>query len=260
MKIITVIAAKGGCGKSTLAINLAAAIARGTHRRRKRVLLIDMDPQAQLTEWLGLGDGLTPDGTITLALRGDCRLKDVIQETHIDHLWFVASSQPLEDLGHEVYAIQGHEQMLLKSLEQLDPGFFDYVVIDSPNQISPIMRNTVIPADLFVVPFESMKTVKSYANFFDLVLKNRIEGSYQMLHVLNNIPTEGLRKRILETIAHYDIQPPEAEVRYCGWLARVDDYGGSIFEYRPNAKGAKDILELRQIVLEKFARLMAVNE
>ena len=93
MKIITVINAKGGCGKSTIAMNLASGLAR-----EGRVLLIDMDPQAQVTQWLKAGDGLTATGTLLAALTGEQTLREVIQPTRIANLSFVASADGLEDL------------------------------------------------------------------------------------------------------------------------------------------------------------------
>jgi len=66
MHIITVINAKGGCGKSTIAMSLASGLAL----RGYNTLLIDMDPQAQVTQWLGLGDGLSPEGTLVAAMEG----------------------------------------------------------------------------------------------------------------------------------------------------------------------------------------------
>jgi chromosome partitioning protein len=98
MSIITVINAKGGCGKSTIAINLACGLALQGHR----TLLIDMDPQAQVTQWLGLGDGLSPEGTLVSAMEGNQVLDSVIQATQFENLSFVASSQQLEDLGRQI--------------------------------------------------------------------------------------------------------------------------------------------------------------
>lgn len=55
-----------------------------------------------------------------------------------------------------------------ETIAQLPPDAFDHMLIDAPNQISPIMENTIYPADAFIIPFESTKAVKSYANFYSL--------------------------------------------------------------------------------------------
>ena len=96
MQIITVINAKGGCGKSTIAMSLASGLAL----RGFKTLLIDMDPQAQVTQWLGLGDGLSPEGTLVSAMEGKQSLDSVVQGTQFENLSFIASSQQLEDLEH----------------------------------------------------------------------------------------------------------------------------------------------------------------
>src|SRR5437764_8935182 len=98
MMIITVINAKGGCGKSTIAMNLAAGLAL----RGAATLLIDMDPQAQVTQWLGLGDGLQNAGTLAAAIEGKQSLDALIQPTEMENLSFIASSEGLEQLGRQI--------------------------------------------------------------------------------------------------------------------------------------------------------------
>src|SRR5947208_7319600 len=115
MRIITVINAKGGCGKSTIAMNLAAGLAlRGAH-----TLLIDMDPQAQVTQWLGLGDGLRDDGTLAAVITGKQAIDAVIQPTPIENLSFIASSEGLEQLGREITDVEGYQTILTKQLSTL---------------------------------------------------------------------------------------------------------------------------------------------
>jgi len=244
MRVVTVIDAKGGCGKSTIAMNVAAALAGNGYR----TLLLDLDPQAQLTAWLGLDDGLGISGTIVPPLAGKQPLEHVIQATRIANLSFVASAQPLEDLGRQMTEEEDYQLRLTELLGKVGDRF-ELCVIDSPNQISRVMENAIFPADLFVVPFESTKAVKSYANVEALVRRMGGEAP-AALHVLSNLSRlPGQRKRVSELLAREGIGPAAAEIRSCGWLAQVDEHGGSISHFRPRANGAKDLVALKDQVL-----------
>lgn len=250
MNIITVINAKGGCGKSTIAMNLASGLARHGHR----VLLMDLDPQAQVTQWLAAGDGLTPEGTLVAALTRQQSLSEVIQPTGFENMSFVASADGLEDLGREISQTEGYPSMLTQLIaEENIADRFDFLVIDSPNQISPIMENAIFPADAFIVPFESTKAVKSYASIYKLLVKLRPSADFRILHVLSNLTRlPGLRKRVLALLADDGIPSARSEIRSCGWMAQVDENGGSIFHYRPLSKGAQDMAALVEEVRDLF--------
>jgi chromosome partitioning protein len=274
MNIVTVINAKGGCGKSTIAMSLASGLAL----RGLPTLLIDMDPQAQVTQWLGAGDGLSSAGTLVAAMEGKATLESLIQPTKFANLSFIASSQGLEDLGRQITETEGYQTILTRLLSSLTLSMdsfstgseqagqagstgspqgrsFEFIVIDSPNQISPVMENCIYPSDVFIVPFESTKAVRSYANFYQLLLRLRPQEQHKVLHVLSNLSRQpGLRKRVIETIGKYGITLAQSEIRTCGWLAQVDENGGSIFHYRPHSKGAEDMAALVDEVLRILNR------
>jgi chromosome partitioning protein len=250
MNIVTVINAKGGCGKSTIAMSLASGLAI----RGLPTLLIDMDPQAQVTQWLGAGDGLSSQGTLVEAMQGKAMLDSIIQPTRFENLSFVPSSQGLEDLGRQITEVEGYQMLLTRLLSSLTRSF-EFLVIDSPNQISPVMENCIYPSDAFIVPFESTKAVRSYANFYQLLLRLRPQEEHRVLHVLSNLSRQpGLRKRVIETIGKHGITLAQSEIRTCGWLAQVDENGGSIFHYRPHSKGAEDMAMLVDEVLRTLNR------
>jgi len=250
MKVITVINAKGGCGKSTLAVNIACAFGRDG----KRVLLADLDPQAQLTEWLDAGDGVSWQGSILAALMGRETMTDIIQETAFENVSFIPSAEGLEAFGRKLERKSRYEAAFARTLVDVADDY-DYLVIDSPNQISPIMRNAIFPADVFVVPFESTKAVKSYANVYKLIRELRPEGDYERVHVPNNLPTAGVRKLVIQRMRDNEIPISRTEVRHCGWTARVDEHGGSIFAYRPKSKGAQDHLALKNEIVATLNKL-----
>jgi chromosome partitioning protein len=246
MQIITVINAKGGCGKSTIAMSVASGLAEQGHE----TILFDMDPQAQVTQWLGLGDGLSPEGTIVDAMEGKRTLEDLVQPTKFKYLSFVASAQGLEDIGRQITDRENYATLFTGLLATLHRPL-EFVVIDSPNQISPIMENVIYPSDLFIVPFESTKAVRSYANFFQLLMRLRPDEEHRVLHVLANLSRQrGLRQRVIDALALQGIPRARSEVRTCGWLAQVDENGGNIFQYRPHSIGAEDMRSLVAEVLE----------
>ncbi len=239
MKIITSINAKGGCGKSTLASSVAAALSR----RGKRTLLVDMDPQAGLTGWYRLGDGASTQGTITAVMSGLQTLPETIQNTHLPKLDFVASSSELEYLGAKLKDEVGYETTLGQHFGQPDIyQTYDFIVIDSPNQVSPVMHNAIFATDLFLVPFIDPDSVARYPNLFSAIELIRPERDYHQLNVLTGLSNQaGKRKHVLLMLQTMGLEPAKTEVRYCGYLGSVSVEGGSIFEHRARSKGAEDV-------------------
>jgi chromosome partitioning protein len=253
MRIITSINAKGGCGKSTIAVNIAAALAQKNYR----TLLIDLDPQAQVTEWLHAGDARTIENTIVAVLAGQQSLTSAVQSTKVPNLFFVPSAKALEQLGRKMEEDEDYRHRLTNALTSVASDF-DFAVLDSPNQVSPVMENAIVPTDLFIVPFESTKAVKSYADFYELVLELRGTEPH-ILHVLNKILYKRERTLVLALMEVNGITPARSEIRCSRDLSVADNYGGSVFHYRPNSTGAKDIQALLAEALEVLGVIEPVS-
>ena len=188
-KIISIINQKGGVGKTTTVINLAA----GLSMKGKKILVIDLDPQGNATTGLGLSNTEKSDQTIYSVLNGTKNISDVIKKTRFENLNLITSNVDLSGLEVET-AGDNRRAFILK--EQLvaylndSGGFYDYVLIDCPPSLSLLTIMALVTSNSIIVPLQT--------EFFAL------EGLTQLMKTIdrikNNLNPELLIKGILLTM------------------------------------------------------------
>ena len=153
-KIISVINQKGGVGKTTTVINLAA----GLSIRGKKILVIDLDPQGNATTGLGLSNTEDSDQTIYSVLNGNKKISEVIKQTNFENLNLVTSNVDLSGLEVET---AGDSRRAFKLKDELTSilndsrASYDYILIDCPPSLSLLTIMALVSSDALVVPLQT---------------------------------------------------------------------------------------------------------
>ncbi|MBE7400997.1 ParA family protein [Bacteroides fragilis] len=247
-KIIAVLNHKGGVGKTTTTINLAAAL----QQKKKRVLAIDMDGQANLTESFGLS--IEEEQTVYGAMKGKYPLPLV--ET-AGGVTVVLSCLDLSAAEAELINEPGRELILSGLIaKSLDHRKFDYILIDCPPSLGLLTLNALTAADYLIIPvqaqFLAMRGMAKIMNVITTVQerlnpKLAIGGivitQFDKRKTLNKSVAELVKDsfcdKVFKTVIRDNVSLAEAPIK-----------GKNIFEYSKNSNGAKDYMALAQEVLK----------
>lgn len=247
-KIIALLNLKGGVGKTTTAINLAAAL----QLEGKRVLAIDLDGQSNLTESFGLS--IEEPQTVYGAMKGEYPLPFVQMECGV---WIVPSCLDLSAAESELINEPGRELILRDLIAEIPAkNRFDYILIDCPPSLGFLTLNALTAAHSLIVPMQAqylaMRGMAKILNVVEIVRK-RLNPSLKMGGVLitqyNKRKT--LNKSVSELIKEaFCDKVFQTIIRDNITLAEAPTQGKTIFEYNNKSNGAMDYRALAKEVLK----------
>lgn len=251
MRTISIANQKGGCGKTTTAINLSACLAH----RGKRVLLIDMDPQGHVALGLNID---TNDREYTvlsiLELSNDSRLSLADISKNISENFDVAPSDiSLSALDQHLSMVEGRETRLKHAIRQVR-SVYDIVIIDCPPSLGLLTFNALIAASEVFVPIEmSLFSLHGISRLMEIIASIKKKTGHEIhTKVFGTIVDKRTRisREVLENMkTHFNDTMFKTVIRSNVTLKEAAGYGKPIMDYSKKASGARDYMMLAEEVL-----------
>ena len=250
-KVIAVVNQKGGVGKTTTAINLAAFLAE----LGKFVLLVDMDPQANATSGFGFGSGRVEHGLYEVLCKVK-RMVDVIQNTAHEGLRLAPSTANLAGASIELVDVDRREYQLNDLLEEVKHAY-DYIIIDCPPSLGLLTINSLVAADEILIPVQAeyyaLEGLGQLLSTIDLI-KQHLKPELSILGAVITMfdKRTKLSGDVMDELYHYfpdnifrSVIPRAVR------LAEAPSFGQTILHYEPNGKGANAYERLAREIIEK---------
>jgi len=247
MRVIAVINQKGGVGKTTSVVNVGAGLAR----LNRKVLVVDLDPQAHLTYSFGIrADEL--EATIYNLLKGEATLAQVLVERN--DLKIVPASIDLSAAEIEFSTEVGREAFLKNILTNLSD--YDFILLDCPPNLGLLTLNALTAAQEVFVPLQAeFLSTKGLSKLLDMVekVKQRVNPKLEITGIIATIYDQRLRlhNEVFENLRqHFGGKLFKTFIRRNVALAEAASFGQSIFEYAPQSHGAEDYAALCQEIIQ----------
>ncbi len=251
-KTICIANQKGGVGKTTTSVNLAAALSASG----RKVLLLDMDPQGNASSGLGIKRYESQDNNIYHVLIGEKTLDEATQKTNNANLFVSTANPDLVGAEIELVDMPQREYRLKQAIAAVSHKY-DYILIDCPPSLGLLTLNALTAADSFLVPLQceyyALEGLSQLLNTAGLIKKNlnpqlHIEGIVlTMFDMRNNLS----HQVVTEIKNHFGEKVFSAIIPRNVRLSEAPSHGQSIFEYDSKSTGALKYLELAREVIAR---------
>ncbi|MFP4647440.1 MAG: ParA family protein [Candidatus Acetothermia bacterium] len=256
---VAVVNQKGGCAKTTTAINLGAGLAK----EGKKVLLIDMDPQGHAGMGLDIEVHKLEITTYDLLLDEDVSLKEAVSETYLEGLYIVPSNIKLAGGVVELSSKIGSEMSLRRKIEKNREGedpLFDICLIDCPPSLGNLTVIAINASDKLIVPCQmSHYSLEGIADLLDTVDMVRENLDREDLKILGVLPThydkrnKTVNRRVMDELTDYfGDKLFETKISKNLEIDKAQSEGVTIYDYNPNSAGAKSYEQLTEEVLTRL--------
>ncbi|MCR4670717.1 MAG: AAA family ATPase [Saccharofermentans sp.] len=251
MKVISLVNQKGGVGKTTTAVSLASYIGK----KKKKVLLIDLDPQANATSGLGIEKNELENTTYDLLIN-ETPVTEVILETSAQNVDIIASNINLAGAEVELVNAISRENILRTAVEEIRDDY-DYIIIDCPPSLGLLTINALTASDGIIIPIQgeyyALEGLSQLVETINIV-KKKLNPDIEILGVvltMFDMRTQ-LSKQVKEEVEDYfkkkvfkTIIPRNVR------LAEAPSHGLAISDYDKSSKGAKAYEALAAEVIKR---------